>query len=93
MEYLIQAREQGFHQVVETNLQSVQEWLKADGFRSSRTLSLVAGHSFEITCRRQQPVAPAPITLHDPRLPADAAPLVVVPVDSVLWQRQGGASV
>ena len=93
MEYLIQAREQGFHQVVETNLQSVQEWLKADGFRSSRTLNLVAGHSFEITCRRQQPVTPAPITLHDPRLPADAAPLVVVPVDSVLWQRQGGASV
>jgi radical SAM superfamily enzyme YgiQ (UPF0313 family) len=93
MEHLIHAREQGFHQVVETNLQSVQGWLKADGFRSSRTLNLVAGHSFEITCRRQQPVTPAPITLHDPRLPADAAPLVVVPVDSVLWQRQGGASV
>ena len=68
MEYLITAREQGFHQVVEKNIQTVQQWLKADGPGSAQALDLVAGHSFEITSRRQQPVTPAPITLHDPRL-------------------------
>jgi radical SAM superfamily enzyme YgiQ (UPF0313 family) len=90
MEYLIKAREQGFHQVVETNLQSVQQWLKADGARTGNPLTLAAGHSFEITSRRQQPITPAPITLHDPRLPEDAAPLVLVPVDSVLRLQRGG---
>jgi radical SAM superfamily enzyme YgiQ (UPF0313 family) len=90
MEYLIRAREQGFHQVVETNLQSMQQWLKAGGLGSGQALELVADHSFEITSRRQQPITPAPITLHDPRLPEDAAPLVLVPVDSVLRLQQGG---
>jgi hypothetical protein len=93
LEHLIRAREQGFHQVVEKNLQSAQQWLRAGGPDSGRPLELGAGHSFEITSRRQQPVTPAPVTLHDPQLPYGAAPCVAAPVDSVLYPQQGGSCV
>ena len=64
--YLIQARECGLHQVVETNLASAREWLQAGGPQSGAQLKLIAGHDFEITCLVAQPVTPGPVTIPDP---------------------------
>ena len=87
LENLIRARECGFHQVVESNLQAVQAWVKAEGHMRSRLPALTAHHRFEITSRKLQPITPAPITLHDSDAPMGNQSLVISPVNSqcVSW--------
>jgi hypothetical protein len=81
-ENLIKAREYGFHQVVETNLQAVQTWLKAGGQQHGSLPELIADHHFEITSKKSQPVTPGPVTLHDPYAPKGNQCSVISPVNS-----------
>jgi hypothetical protein len=82
LENLIRARECGFHQVCETNLQAVQMWVKAGGQQAGSLPALTAHHDFEITSRKSQPVTPGPITLHNPSAPAGTQGSVISPVKS-----------
>jgi hypothetical protein len=82
LENLIRARECGFHQVVEKNLEAVQRWGKAGGHQAGSLPALTAHHHFEITSRKSQPVTPAPITLLDPSAPAGNQGNVISPANS-----------
>ena len=64
LENLINARECGFYQVVEKNLEAVQAWVKAGGQQRGSLPALTAHHHFEITSKKSQPVTPGPVTLH-----------------------------
>jgi len=82
IENLIRARECGFHQVIETNLQAVQAWVKAGGLQGGSLPALTAHHHFEITGRKSQPVTPGPVTLHDFDAPAGNQCSVISPANS-----------
>ncbi len=65
LKYLIQARQNGFHKVVEENVAEAQKWIRAGGPNSAAALSLKADTDFEVTRPTMQPTTPGKIIWGD----------------------------
>ncbi len=61
---LIEAKKQGYHSVVEKNIQKIQSWIKSNGPNTGEKLELKAGHSFEVTRPFKQPATPGRIVIN-----------------------------
>jgi tetratricopeptide (TPR) repeat protein len=64
LENLIKAKEHGYHNVVEENISTVQEWIRSGGSNSGTKFELKANHHFEVTRPFKQPVTPGRIVIN-----------------------------
>jgi anaerobic magnesium-protoporphyrin IX monomethyl ester cyclase len=64
LENLIKAKEYDYHNVVEENISTVQEWIRSGGPNSGTKFELKANHHFEVTRPFKQPVTPGRIVIN-----------------------------